>query len=94
MEMRVPVYPARMSSKGQFVMPAEVREALSLKEGDRIEFFLSRSGRLSMFPLNRPVSSIFGLGAGQPAMSEHERLMRVADEITSRGLTKTDDKAA
>lgn len=90
----MPAYSARLSSKGQFVMPVEVREALALKEGDRIEFFLSRSGRLSLFRSNAPVAGIFGLGAGQPTMSEEERMKAVADEITSRGLSKTAERAA
>lgn len=90
----MPTYSARLSSKGQFVMPVEIREALGLKEGDRIEFFLSRSGRLSLFRSNAPISGIFGLGAGEPALSEEERMKAVADEITSRGLSRTAERAA
>jgi len=94
LEVPMPTYSARLSSKGQFVMPVEVREALGLKGGDRIEFFLSRSGRLSLFRSNAPASGIFGLGAGQPGLSEDDRMKSVADEITSRGRSRMGERAA
>ena len=35
---------AKITSKGQVTIPAEVREALSLREGDRLEFVESPDG--------------------------------------------------
>lgn len=36
----MPHYEAKMSSKGQITVPAEVRAQLNLKEGDRVDFYV------------------------------------------------------
>lgn len=55
-------YEARMSSKGQLTVPAKVREALELKEGDVVDFYL-REGtrRVEFVARNRPISELFGM---------------------------------
>lgn len=35
---------AKVTSKGQITLPSEIREALGLKEGDRVAFVRSESG--------------------------------------------------
>ena len=74
--------------------PREVREALGVKEGDRVEFFLDRTGRLSLFARNRPISGIFGLGAGAATLTDEERMTWIADEIAARGRSKEAEQAA
>lgn len=51
---------AKITSKGQTTIPAEIRERLGLQTGDRIAFIEMEQGFL-IVPRNRPVSSLFGL---------------------------------
>ncbi len=50
---------ARITSKGQTTIPAEVREKLGLQVGDRIAFIEMEQGYL-VIPRNRPVDVLFG----------------------------------
>jgi antitoxin PrlF len=50
---------ARISSKGQTTIPAEVREKLGLNTGDRIAFIEMDQGYM-IIPRNRPVDILFG----------------------------------
>lgn len=86
---------ARMSTKGQVVVPQEVREALGLREGDRLEFCLLRSGEVWIIPRNRPASDIFGLGASKCApLPDDERRRRVAKAMAARGAPPRSEDAA
>jgi AbrB family looped-hinge helix DNA binding protein len=50
---------AKITSKGQTTIPAEIRERLGLHTGDRIAFIEMDQGFL-IVPRNRPASSLFG----------------------------------
>jgi AbrB family looped-hinge helix DNA binding protein len=50
---------AKVTSKGQTTIPAEIRERLGLRTGDRIAFIEMDQGFL-ILPRNRPVSTLFG----------------------------------
>jgi antitoxin PrlF len=41
---------ARLSTKGQLVVPKEIREFLGLEPGDRIDFVVEEDGRVSLRP--------------------------------------------
>ena len=53
-------FEARMTSKGQMTIPAEIRERLGLQTGDRVAFIETDNGFL-ILPRNRPASSLFGM---------------------------------
>lgn len=55
----MPSYEVTVTSKGQITIPAELRVKLDLKEGDKVEFFLDRSGRVLMRPRNLPPTAVF-----------------------------------
>lgn len=57
-------FEAKVTSKGQVTIPAEIRAALNVKEGDHVEFFVHRDGRVFVRARNRPPSAIFGRLAG------------------------------
>jgi antitoxin PrlF len=44
---------ATMTSKGQVTVPADIRERLGLKAGDRLDFHLADSGKLTVVPTKR-----------------------------------------
>jgi AbrB family looped-hinge helix DNA binding protein len=65
-------YHARISSKGQITLPAELRHRLGLGEGDAVEFFLDHEGRVFVRPRNRPPTAI--LDVAVPAAEQRHQL--------------------
>lgn len=53
-------YEATISAKGQVTIPSEVRAALSLAAGDKVEFQPLRDGSVLLRPLNLTLSDLFG----------------------------------
>jgi antitoxin PrlF len=49
---------ATITSKGQITVPAKVRQALSLKAGDRIEFVQVEQGQFLLVAANRSVTEL------------------------------------
>ena len=69
---------AKISSKGQTTIPAEVREKLGLQTGDRIAFIEMEQGYL-IIPRNRPVDVLFGaldLAVGEGVSNHVEGLRK------------------
>jgi AbrB family looped-hinge helix DNA binding protein len=52
---------ATLSSKGQLVIPKEIREHMSLKAGDRVDFIVLDSGEVIIRPLVSDVRALRGL---------------------------------
>lgn len=52
---------ATMTSKGQITLPKEIRDALDLDAGTKLDFSIEPDGTLRVRPLKRSVSSIIGL---------------------------------
>jgi AbrB family looped-hinge helix DNA binding protein len=61
---------ATVSTKGQFVIPAEIREALHIRPGTRIAIF--RDGnRIILEPVNKDyVRALRGSTAGGPSLTD------------------------
>jgi|Tabmets5t2r1_1033131.scaffolds.fasta_scaffold119518_2 antitoxin PrlF len=58
----MPHYEAKMSSKGQITVPSEVREFMSLKEGDRVDFYVDpRTHSVQILARNGKLSDLIGL---------------------------------
>jgi AbrB family looped-hinge helix DNA binding protein len=55
---------ATLTSKGQITVPLEVREALGIKQGDRLEFQATAPGRYEVVAATVPVTALKGLLAG------------------------------
>lgn len=59
---------ATLTSKGQMTLPKEVREALKVKPGDRVEFIIQAPGRVLLRPLRSVCGNsracLPGLGSG------------------------------
>ncbi len=49
-----------MTSKGQLTVPANIREALKLQAGDKVEFLIHSDGTVRFLAMNRPLESLFG----------------------------------
>jgi AbrB family looped-hinge helix DNA binding protein len=58
----MPHFEAKMSSKGQITVPAEVREFFVLKEGDRVDFYIDpRTRAVQILARNAKLSDMRGL---------------------------------
>src|SRR6185312_6163252 len=51
---------ATLTGKGQITIPVEVREALRLDAGDRVEFVEVEPGRFEIVPATRSVTALKG----------------------------------
>ncbi|MGB6450764.1 MAG: AbrB/MazE/SpoVT family DNA-binding domain-containing protein [Steroidobacteraceae bacterium] len=59
---------ATLTTKGQITIPIEIRQALGLDAGDRVEFVEVESGRFELVPATRSVKSLKGM-FGKPRRS-------------------------
>lgn len=50
-----------LTSKGQITIPAQVRTALGLEPGDRVEFVQLQEGQVTMIPATRSIQELDGL---------------------------------
>ena len=58
----MPHYEAKMSSKGQITVPAEVREFFALKDGDRVDFYIDlRTRAVRILARNAKLADLKGL---------------------------------
>jgi antitoxin PrlF len=62
---------ATLTSKGQITIPAEVRHALQVETGDRVEFVQVEPGRFEIVAASRSVTELKGLfGKRKPVSIE------------------------
>ncbi len=52
---------ATLTSKGQLTLPKEVRVALGVGPGDRVDFVRMEDGNFAVLPATHPVKSLMGL---------------------------------
>jgi AbrB family looped-hinge helix DNA binding protein len=77
---------AKLTSKGQLTLPVEIRQSLGVGPGDRVEFYLHRTGEVFVHARNRPASAIFGKGAAYArpvTRDQYERLL--GEAVAARG---------
>lgn len=70
---------ATLTSKGQITVPIEVRQALGLDAGDRVEFVEVERGRFELVPATRSVKELKGMfGKPRRAISIEEMNAAIA----------------
>jgi antitoxin PrlF len=52
---------ATVTSKGQITIPADVRQALQVEAGDRVEFFEVEPGRFELVAVTRSITELKGM---------------------------------
>lgn len=57
---------ATLTSKGQITIPVEVRQALNVDAGDRVEFVEVEAGRFELIAATQSVTALKGM-FGKPA---------------------------
>jgi antitoxin PrlF len=73
---------ATMTSKGQLTIPKDVRDALKLKAGDRVEIRV-RDGEARLTPVCREAREVYGMLArpGQKAVTAEDMDRRLAQSF-------------
>jgi len=79
------MYQAQVSSKGQVVIPKEVRRAWGLQEGDRV-VFVEEGGRIVLLPLpKRRVAEVLdALSGKRPAVKLEGQALLEAERRSAR----------
>jgi AbrB family looped-hinge helix DNA binding protein len=78
---------ARLSTKGQLVIPKPIREALGLRPGTRFDIRLTEEGKLILDPiLDSPIDALHGKYADADFLNalETEHRQEIAREETGR----------
>jgi AbrB family looped-hinge helix DNA binding protein len=57
----VPMATAKVTSRGQITIPAQIRASLGLKPGDRLEFVEFEVGQFSMMAVTHSVKGLKGV---------------------------------
>lgn len=70
---------ATMTSKGQITIPVEIRTALGLDAGSRLEFVDNGKGQFAIFPATSPVKALKGI-LGKPVKTVSIAEMNAAIE--------------
>ena len=52
---------ATVTSKGQITIPLSVREAMKIRQGDRVEFIEVAPGRFELMPKTRSIKDLRGM---------------------------------
>jgi antitoxin PrlF len=75
---------ATISSKGQITIPANVRQALHVDTGDRVEFVEIEAGRYEFVAATRSVTELKGMfGKAKRAVSIEDMNRAIATEGAS-----------
>lgn len=81
---------AKVTSKGQITIPLEIRKALNLKPGDRIEFYRGSDGIISLIAKNRSIKDLKGIFGKFPRTVSIEE-MNEAIARGAAGIPEPDD---
>jgi antitoxin PrlF len=80
---------ARLSTKGQVVIPKPIRDHLHLKPGDRFDFSLLENGDVLLRPLSARLTDLRGLLADHVTRRlSLEDMERVVEEHAARRARK------
>jgi len=74
---------ATITSKGQLTIPVQVRKALGVDSGDRIEFVELEKGQFAIIPATRSLQELNGLFKGRRKTAATVEEM---DEVIAKGI--------
>jgi len=74
---------ATITSKGQLTIPVQVRKALGVNSGDRIEFVELEKGQFAIIPATRSLQELNGLFKGRRKTAATVEEM---DEVIAKGI--------
>lgn len=74
---------ATMSTKGQLVLPKEIRDQLKLEAGDKIDFQIEAEDRVILRPVKKSLSALEGF---LPKPAKPVSLAEMDETIAESGL--------
>jgi antitoxin PrlF len=78
---------ATLTSKGQITIPADVRRALNVQTGDRVEFVQVQPGRFELVAATRSVRELKGLfGKASRTVSIEDMNRTIAEQGARAGM--------
>jgi antitoxin PrlF len=78
---------ATLTSKGQITIPADVRRALNVQTGDRVEFVQVQPGRFELVAATRSVRELKGLfGKASRTVSIEDMNRTIAQQGARAGM--------
>jgi antitoxin PrlF len=81
----------KLTSKGQLTIPINLRNHLSLEEGDRLEFIIEENGEVSVTPSKKKsIRSVVGILKGD-FNGDFEEARKLAQHEISRDVLKKGD---
>ncbi len=81
---------ATLTSKGQITIPADVRRALNVQTGDRVEFVQIEPGRFEILAATRSVRELKGMfGKAVRTVSIEEMNRTIAKHGAAAGMRST-----
>lgn len=72
----MPTLQAKVTSKGQITLPKQIRSKLAICTGDRLEFSVEKSNRISVRKMRAPGSSA---GCGKPFLQPGDKPLSVEE---------------
>lgn len=85
---------ATVTSKGQITIPSEVRKALKLEAGDRVDFFKSLDGEYVLAPKNRSIRELEGCVPKLDYVPTIEELNEAVGNAVAESFRKSVDRTA
>lgn len=95
---------ATLTSKGQVTLPKEIRDALKLSSGAKLDFSLQADGSVNVRPMKNSIASLFGIlkrpvgkafsieqqkaSVGRALAEKHDRILREAALPSTRAAKK------
>ncbi len=78
---------AKVTSKGQVTLPAELRSRLGIEAGDRVVFFEQRDGSFALRVRSGTLADLRGLLAGKVEPASDKQIKDWIDEARSRAFS-------
>lgn len=68
----MPIASAKVTSKGQITLPADLRAELGINPGDRVEFERNANGRIEVVPKRKTLADLRGILKTDIRLSDDE----------------------
>jgi antitoxin PrlF len=75
---------ATLTSKGQVTIPKDVRDALRLRQGDRLEFVVEDDGTIRVRPLTVDIRNLFGILSADRSVTVDEMKAAVRERWSAQ----------
>lgn len=79
---------AKVTSKGQITLPKNIREHLDVKEGDKVEFIMTKTGQVLVTAKTVSLDEIYGMAKQKKKASIEDMDKAIAKAVKKRNRKK------